>query len=199
MKSFLNLVLCLSAFNAFASNKPMFENYKVNSSASKINWIAEKKIGAGHNGGVTIKSGNLQVQGDTITAGEIVVDMNSITVSDIPQTDEYNAKLVSHLKASDFFDVTKYPEAKFVLKSSEKTKDGLKVKGDLTFIGNTHSIEFMATVVKSENSFSAKSKVVLDRTKWGLKYNSENWFKQVAGDRIIKNNFTLAIDLSATK
>ena len=195
----MTLALGLTTFGALANNKPMTDNYKIDSAATKINWIAEKKIGAGHNGGVAVKNGSLQIEGDLITGGEVVVDMNSITVADIPATDEYNGKLVGHLKAPDFFDVAKFPEAKFVFKGSEKTKEGLKIKGDLTFIGKTNPIEFIATVKKTDKSYTAKSNVVIDRTKWGLKYNSENWFKQLAGDRVIKDNFTLAIDIAASK
>ena len=46
---------------------------------------------------------------------------------------------------------------------------------------------------------NAKSDVLIDRTKWGLKYNSENWIKQLAGDKIIKDNFTLKVDITAKK
>lgn len=199
MKSILTLAIALSTVGAMANNKPLTENYKVDSAATKVNWVAEKKLGAGHNGGVSVKNGAITVQGDLITAGEVVVDMNTITVADIPATDEYNGKLVGHLKAPDFFDVAKFPEAKFVFKGSEKTKTGLKIKGDLTFIGKTNPIEFDAVVTKTAKAYTAKSNVVIDRTKWGLKYNSENWIKQLAGDKVIKDNFTLAIDITASK
>lgn len=61
-----------------------------------------KKIVGGHNGNVSTKDGFLTFTGDIITSGEINVDMKTITVADIPATDEYNAKLVGHLKGPDF-------------------------------------------------------------------------------------------------
>jgi polyisoprenoid-binding protein YceI len=200
MKRLMTMVLAVSTtLSAMASDKPMAATYKIDNAATKVKWIADKKVGAGHNGFVAVKEGSLNVQGDLITGGEISVDMNTISVADIPATDEYNGKLVGHLKAPDFFDVAKYPSAKLVIKGSEKSKTGLKIKGELTFIGKTNPVEFDAVVTKNDKIMTAKSDVVIDRTKWGLKYNSENWFKQLAGDKIIKDNFTLSVDISATK
>jgi polyisoprenoid-binding protein YceI len=209
MKTLMTMLIALATTGAIANNKPMTDTFKVDANTTKVKWIADKKIGAGHNGFVAVKDGSLTVQGDIITAGEISVDMNTISVADIPVMDktakdydkdkDYNSMLVGHLKAPDFFDVAKYPNAKLVIKGSEKTKKGLKIKGDLTFIGQTHPVEFVAVVSKKDKTLTAKSDVVLDRTVWGLKYNSENWIKQLAGDKIIKDNFTLAVEISATK
>jgi polyisoprenoid-binding protein YceI len=200
MKQMMGVVFSLAlSMGAIAADKPMSAQYKIDNAATKVKWIADKKVGSGHNGFVSVKEGHLVFQGDVITGGEITVDMNSITVADIPATDEYNGKLVGHLKAPDFFDVAKYPSAKLTIKGSEKTKNGLKIKGDLTFIGQTNPIEFEAAISKKDQTINAKSDVLLDRTKWGLKYNSENWFKQLAGDKIIKDNFTLSVDITAKK
>ena len=105
---------------------------------------------------------------------------------------------VGHLKGPDFFNVEKNPTAKIVIKSSEKTKTGLKIKGDLTFIGKTNPIEFDAVVSKPDGSVTAKSEVILDRTKWDLKYGSSDFFKGL-GDKAIDNNFTLSVNLTAKK
>jgi polyisoprenoid-binding protein YceI len=200
MKKMMSALVGLTlSIGAMAADKPMTAQYKIDGAATKVKWIAEKKVGAGHDGFVAVKDGFLTFQGDVITGGEINVDMNTISVADIPATDEYNAKLVGHLKAPDFFDVAKYPSAKLIIKGSEKTKDGLKVKGDLTFIGQTNAVEFVAAISKKDQMINAKSDVLIDRTKWGLKYNSENWIKQLAGDKIIKDNFTLKVDITAKK
>lgn len=197
MKTLLALCLAVS-LNAVAQDKPMGETFKIDTAATNIHWKADKKIGAGHEGDLKVKSGTLNVQGDVITGGEIIADMNTMTCTDIPASAEENGKLIGHLKSPDFFNVEKFPEAKLVITGSEKTKAGLKVKGNLTMIGSTQPVEFIATVSKKGNTFSGKSNVELDRTKWNLKYGSENWFKLQA-DRVIKDNFTIAIDFKATK
>jgi polyisoprenoid-binding protein YceI len=56
-----------------------------------------------------------------------------------------------------FFDVAKYPSAKLIIKGSEKTKDGLKVKGDLTFIGQTNAVEFVAAISKKDQMINFKN------------------------------------------
>lgn len=184
---------------AMATTLATAQTYKVDTKATTVKWVAEKKLGSGHAGTVDVKSGTLTFTGDLITAGEIVSDLNSIKVTDIPADKEENGKLVGHLKSPDFFNVAKNPEAKLVIKSSEKTKNGLKVKGDLSFNGKTNPVEFDAVVTKTDKDVTAKSDIVLDRTKWDLKYSSENFFKDLAGDRIIKNEFKLSVDIKATK
>jgi polyisoprenoid-binding protein YceI len=198
MKSFLTMALILTTtFSAVASDKPMAATYKLDNAATTIKWIGKKVLGE-HSGNVAAKTGFLTVTGDIISAGEISIDMNTITCTDIPSTDENNGKLVGHLKSPDFFNVGKFPEAKLVIKGSEKTKKGLKIKGDLTFIGKTNPIEFEAAVNNNNGVLTAKSDVVLDRTKWDLKYGSDDFVKGL-GDKAIKNEFTLSVSLSAKK
>ena len=110
-----------------------------------------------------------------------------------------NDKLVGHLKSDDFFGVETHPTATFVLKSAEK-KSGNEytVKGDLTIKGITKSIEFPATVKVSGNTLEASAEVVIDRSKFDVKYGSGSFFDGL-GDKMIYDDFTLDISLVATK
>lgn len=197
MKTLLVAFLSIASLTAFSAEKPLATNFKVDAASTSIAWLG-KKITGQHDGKISAKSGSLSFVGDQLTAGEVVVDMNTITCSDIPVTDEYNAKLVGHLKSPDFFDVAKYPESKLVIKSATKTANGYKIKGDLTMIGQTQPVEFDAVVKKSDASVSLTSTLVLDRTKWGLKYGSSSFFKGL-GDKAINNEFNLTVSLNATK
>ena len=197
MKILAVMLLALTtSLTAVAQNKPMSDDYKVESS-SPVKWLG-KKITGEHSGNISIKDGSLTFTGEVLTSGAVNVDMNTITVTDIPASDEKNGKLVGHLKSPDFFDVQKYPDAKLVITSSEKTKTGLKVKGNLTFIGQTNPIEFDAIVSKTAKSVNLKSDVKIDRTIWGLKYGSGSFFKGL-GDKAINNDFFLSVDLTAKK
>lgn len=197
MKNFLAVFLSFTALTVFAAEKPLTTNFKVDPAASTIAWLG-KKITGQHDGKISAKNGSISFIGDELTAGEVVVDMNTITCADIPATDEYNAKLVGHLKSPDFFDVAKFPESKIVIKSAKKTAKGYKIKGDLTMIGQTQPVEFEAVIKKTDSSVSLNSTLVLDRTKWGLKYGSSNFFKGL-GDKAINNEFNLTVSLNATK
>src|SRR3982751_5189355 len=55
-------------------------SFKVDTVASKINWVATK-VSAYHTGTINIKSGELKVADGTLTGGNFVLDLNSILVS----------------------------------------------------------------------------------------------------------------------
>lgn len=191
MKSLVAMLLALSTTFAFA------QTYKIDPASTQIKWVG-KKITGQHDGNINVKNGTLKFDGDLITSGDVVVDMKTISVNDIPKDNEANAKLVGHLSSADFFDVSKHPESKLVITGSEKTAKGLKVKGNLTMLGKTNPVEFLAKVNKTDKTATAESEVVLDRTKWGLKYGSSSFFKSL-GDKAIHNDFTLSVKLSAKK
>ena len=198
MKTLMTVLFALSTtLSAVAADKPMAATYKIDPATTTVKWVGKKVTGQ-HAGTVAVKTGNLVFTGDLITAGEIDVDMNSLTVTDIPATDENNAKLVGHLKSPDFFNVGKYPDAKLVITGSQKSKTGLKIKGNLTMIGKTAPVEFDAKVTKNDTTATAKSDITIDRTKWELKYGSGDFFKGL-GDKAIHNEFVISVDVTAKK
>lgn len=72
----------------------------VNINKSVVTWTGNK-IGGSHTGGIKVKSGYLVLKQGDITGGEVVMDMNSITNTDL-KDEGYNQKLVGHLKSDDF-------------------------------------------------------------------------------------------------
>lgn len=195
------LIAAVMIFSATASLAQTTGTYNIDTSKTKVVWTG-KKVAGPHTGAVKAKSGALLVSGDKIASGTVVIDMKSITVSDL-EAGEWNDKLVGHLKSGDFFDVEKYPEAKLLIKSSEKSTNGLKINGDLTIRGKTAPISFNATEVKrTANAFSAKAQIKVDRTKYGVVYNSAGGKTDLIkslGDKMIYDEFTLDINLHATK
>ena len=198
MKSVIFLAFLMST--AFAAPSQSLLN--VDSGTSKIEWIG-KKVAGPHNGYIGIKNGTLSTTKEgTISSGKIIVDMNSMTNVDITDKD-YNGKLIGHLKDKDFFDVAAFPEATLVIKNSTKSTKGLDVVGDLTIKGITQPVKFTATEIKSSaDVFSAKATIMVDRTKHGIVYNAgkgdQSLIKQL-GDKLIYDDFTLNISLSAKK
>ena len=107
------------------------QNYKVETKKSSITFIGTKPTGA-HNGTIQLKSGNVSMKGKDIESGQFVIDMNSLKILDMDE--ENNGKLAGHLKNEDFFEVTKFPEAKFTLTGSgpfdaTKYTEELKLEG----------------------------------------------------------------------
>ena len=109
--------------------------------------------------------------------------------------EEANARLESHLKSDDFFSTEKYPKATFVAtKVESKGGDQYLVKGNLTIKGITNEIEFPATIQISSGQVAAKAKILVDRTKFDIKFRSGNFFENL-GDKAIEDNFELNVDL----
>ena len=163
---------------------------EINISKSEVEWTG-KKIGGSHTGEIKLKSGNLEFKGDDIVGGKVVMDMNSITNTDL--TDEgYNQKLVGHLKSDDFFGVEKFPTASFEVTKSSKFKDGkASVTGKLTIKGKTEEITF--DVLMEGDKYSTQIEV--DRSKFDVRYGSNSFFDNL-GDKAINDICTLAITLS---
>ena len=144
----------------------------VDVAASVLNWEGSKPTGS-HNGTVALKSGGLLVEAGTLTQGVFVVDMNSITNTDMAGSNGA-AKLEGHLKASDFFDVAVYPTAKFVITSVVDTDGKLAVTGNLTIKDTTKSITIPATIATAEGITTFKSETfTIDRTDFGVVYASK--------------------------
>lgn len=176
------------------------EVYKIDTKASTVAWKGTKKMGDAHVGGISVKEGEVTVNKGQLTAGSVVVDMTTITNSDVKDPG-YNKKLVDHLSTEDFFNVGKFPTSTFKITSvaPSKTKGEVIVKGDFTMIGATHPIEFPAKVTVDKGVATGEAVVKIDRTKWGLKYGSGNFFKELAGDKIINDEFELTLKLVAKK
>ncbi|WP_347356416.1 YceI family protein [Bdellovibrio sp.] len=176
------------------------EVYKIDTKASSVAWKGTKKMGDAHNGGISVKEGAVTVEKGQLTAGNVVVDMTTITNADVKDAG-YNKKLVGHLSTEDFFNAGKFPTSTFKITSvaPSKTKGEVLVKGEFTMIGATHPIEFPAKVTVEKGVATGEAVVKIDRTKWGLKYGSGNFFKELAGDKIINDEFELTLKLVAKK
>ena len=188
----ISLLVAVIALSSFKSAKKA-DDYTVDASKSTITWIGKKVTGS-HNGTIVLQSGKLNVNGKSVTGGNFVMDMNSIKDAD------GSAKLEGHLKADDFFGVAKFPTSTFVITKVSGSGANLKVDGNLTIKGITKPLSFPATVtVNADGTVSALAgKIVVDRTKYDIRYGSKSFFDSI-GDKAIDDNFELAVKLVAKK
>ena len=190
-KIFLSAVLSIFTLFAF-SNSPHIDRVRVDNQKSTIKWIGSK-IAESHEGLISIQNGVLLINHGTLVGGDITIDMSSIQTTDM--SDKYNKKLDSHLKNEDFFDVEKHPISVLKITKATKTEaNNYQIVADLTIKGITHSITFDAEVNIRKVAFFAKAKIKIDRTKWGIKYNSGNFFKDL-GDKVILDEIEFEINL----
>jgi len=196
------VVLAFVSLSAFTIiNAPIDTVYKVDTNKSDVKWVG-KKVLYQHNGKIKIASGDLTVKGKVVTGGIITMDMTSISDEDLTEKDK-NDKLIGHLKSQDFFNVEKYPTAKFEIgKMTPNTKavgkNNYTVTGKLTIKGITKDIAFPATVVIDGNKLTANADFKLDRTLWDIKYNSGKFYDSL-GDKMIKDDFDITFEIAATK
>lgn len=175
--------------------------YSIDIQNSTLAWQAQKKINPKHNGTVKFKSGKVEIVKGEVKNGEFVADLTTLEDKDL--TDPSKGMLEKHLKGSDFFDVEKFPESKLVIKkvTNKKLEDDGKLQiditADLTIKDKTNEVVIPAKVYFSDDKLLADSEFEIDRTKWGLRYGSGQFFKEL-GDKIILDNFKLNLNLVFT-
>jgi len=187
MKNFKTIAIALLV--AFSTAAVSAQTKKVDASKSKITWVGKKVTGQ-HEGTVNLKEGSLIFKGDKLKGGSFTVDMNSISATDI-KADQGKDKLDGHLKADDFFGTDKYPTSTLVFKKIGDKGNGVyTVTADLTIKGKTNPATFDVTVKGN----TANAKLVIDRTKFDIKYGSGSFFDNL-GDKTINDNFDITASL----
>lgn len=178
----LALVVALGTLTATAQTTK-----KVDASKSKVLWLA-KKVGGQHNGDIALKEGALVFNGKKLVGGNFVVDMKTINTTDLQG--EYKGKLDGHLKNDDFFAVEKFPTSTLVFKSiGAKSANTYTVTADLTIKGITAPVTFDIVA----NKGVANATVMVDRTKYDIKYASKNF--GALADKAIDDEFELKVSL----
>jgi polyisoprenoid-binding protein YceI len=105
--------------------------------------------------------------------------------------------LIGHLKSDDFFSVAKFPLASLEVKSvTAKSGNLYHFTADLTIKGITAPIEFDAEVNMTSDQVTATGTMVVNRTKYDIKYRSGSFFSDL-GDKMIYDDFTLKFKLVA--
>lgn len=159
----------------------------INLNKSGVKWTGNK-IGGTHYGEIKIKSGYFEIKDNAIMDGKVIMDMNTITDSDL-KDEVYNQKLVGHLKSDDFFGVEKFPTSSFQVSEAAKFEnDKATVNGVLTIKDKSENISFEVT--RKGNMYSTKLEV--DRSKFDVRYGSNSFFDDL-GDSAIDDIFILDI------
>jgi polyisoprenoid-binding protein YceI len=166
------------------------KKFKIATAQSSIDWVGRKVTGS-HNGNITIKQGELILNDGKLVGGSFIVDTTSIKILDIADA-ATNAQFAGHLASDDFFSSQKFPEATLEIIS---VKDN-HVKGNLTIKGITNLVDFNAKVNVNDNLLRATANIVIDRTKYEMKFRSGNFFKDL-GDTLIYNDFELNVKVIA--
>ena len=166
------------------------KKFEIASTESEIEWVGRKVTGS-HNGTIAIKKGELILTDGKLTGGKIIVDTTSIKVLDItdPAT---NAQFAGHLVSDDFFSTRKFPEATLEIISVANNH----IVGNLTIKDIINAVGFHAEVNVDGDLVRATGKLVVDRTKYEMKFRSGSFFVNL-GDSLIYNDFELNVRVTA--
>lgn len=170
-------------------------NFKIVSSNSNVEWTGRKVTGA-HNGTIGIKEGNFILNDGKVKGGNVIIDTAAIKILDItdPAT---NAQFAGHLASDDFFSIEKFPTASFdIISVREASNSTYYLEGYLTIKDITHLVGFEVTVANNSNTIALTGKLIIDRTKYDIRFRSGNFFKDL-GDTLIYNDFELDFNITA--
>jgi len=169
------------------------QNLVADAGNSSLQWHGKKVTGE-HDGFINLKKGHMEIKDDRIAAGKFVIDMTSITNTDLTDP-AWNKKLVDHLKSDDFFGVATHPEASIeIVNSSKFVNNESTVDARLTIKGITHPVTFKV----KRDGMAYYTDITVDRSKFDVRYGSGSFFDNL-GDNLIYDEFTLKVKVATKK
>lgn len=172
-------------------------NFTLDVATSSFTWRGENIVGRKHQGSILVKRGNVVIANGAITGGEIVIDMNTLTNTDL--TGNEKTKIEGHLKSDEFFDAAKFGEAVYSITSgTKKNAINYDVTGKLTIKGITHDLNCTLVVAPNGEGINVGGGFVFDRSQFDVRFGSDKFFDNL-GDNLIKNEVIMTVNLQGKK
>lgn len=166
----------------------------IDTKESVVTWKGSNSFGS-HEGYVYISKGELMIETGQLVGGTVEVDMS--TIEDENHKNDNN--LIEHLKAPDFFDVKIFPFSRIVItRVASINAEDKEITGSLTIKGITNSVTFPAKMEVKDGIVKANGKLVIDRTKWNVRYNSGKFFDNLK-DQAIADDIEFNIKIVTKK
>lgn len=167
--------------------------FQIQPASSTVNWTGKKVLGL-HTGGINIANGYIEIIDNELIGGEIVIDMSSITITDIADQKTHD-EFLGHLQNDDFFSVDQFKTAKLTIIGSSKIEPNkFKIDGTLTIKDITHPVSFIAAVEIFTDFLHSLGELVIDRTLYNIRYGSGKFIDNL-GDKLIYDDFVLQFKL----
>lgn len=148
-----------------------------------------------HEGYAYISKGELMIENGQLMGGTVEIEMNKIEGPGHLRDNN----LINHLKGPDFFDVKQFPFSTIVItKVAAINGEHKKVTGNLTIKGITHPVTFPVSIEVKGGIVKANTNLTIDRTKWGIRYNSGKFYDNLA-DQAISDSIEFNIKVVAKK
>jgi K(+)-stimulated pyrophosphate-energized sodium pump len=172
--------------------------FHVDTKKSSLEWKATK-VGGEHMGTIDLIEGTFEVKDDKLMSANFSIDMHSIKNTDIEDTSK-KAGFLEHILSQDFFVADSFPSAKLLIKKAEfiPQTGNYVVSADLTIKGITKEVVFPATFKANGDEMEADASFNIDRTRWGITYNSKTVIGATA-EKFINDEIEFKVHLSASK
>jgi K(+)-stimulated pyrophosphate-energized sodium pump len=181
------------ALIAAGLSAPISGVFQFDEYTAAFTWNARKVTGK-HNGQFS-GNGQIVVENNIVSQGDVAIDMNTIRVDDVKDR-ESNAKLLNHLKSADFFDVEKHPEARLSIYGAEQQGEAYFFRGLLTIKGIQQQVEGTYTVLAdAEKRYAIHGNLNFDRAAFDVRYGSGKFFENL-GDDLIYDDVALGFRIA---
>lgn len=160
------------------------DTYTITKQSNTLTWGGKAAVGGyAPEGTLQIQNATITYENNTITALEIIVDMTSLY--------QENKQLSGHLRDKDFFHIKKYKTATFILSEPVNvSSETCILNGMMTIKENQNKEAVKATITIQDGSISITFNHTMDRTTYGVNYNSPSIFKSLK-ENVIADDFTL--------
>ena len=177
----MRLLLLLFALNFLTSHAQ--QTYTVKD-ATQLTWQGKAAFGSyAPEGTLDISGGRINLENDSITQLNVVIDMTTLS--------QENKQLEGHLRNADFFDVELFDKASFTMTNKLSVSDTqATLKGVMTIKGQSRAEEIPVTIQKTATGVIITFNHTMDRTQYGINYNSPSFFKRLK-ENAIDDDFTL--------
>lgn len=184
-----NIIVIIFLLNAILfSQAAIAQNWIFQPQKSQLEWTGKAAFSAYTLGGtIQIASADIAFSDGQIQSGKFIFDMKSM--------DGEIEDLIQHLKSKDFFEVKKYKTATFKLEKMEVDVKGQTIaRGQLTIKDKTKPIEILVDIQNIDNQLSIKGTAIVNRTNFGITFNSPTFFEKMK-EQAIADNFELDFKL----
>ncbi len=167
--------------------------YEISTEKSRMYWKGTKLFYTrSHEGVLKVKQGTLMVLDGKLVGGQVVMDMNSLQVTDIPTDQPVPLRnLTRHLKEE--FEVAKFSDSTFdIISTHYHSPDSLTLLGNLQIKEKLQPIEVTAIHRKVDGMHFFESGFILDRFAWDIGSNG-SWLEKRVVDREMSLRIKLVI------
>lgn len=181
IKITLAFVLLLLAGACKKDEEQPVKKYALITESSTAHWKGFLRTGYFNEGTLSVSCENIQVANGVVRSGTFKMPLSTLKNLNLP-TEELKIQLIHHLQSPDFFNMVLYPSLTFRISKVENYSGSgpdaiaganYSVTGDLTMLGQPHSISFPARITTEGKEIKIDAFVKVDRTAWGMNYAAD--------------------------